>query len=217
MDMTAPTPPAPDGTVLVLASGSTYRAGVLRDAGWTVEVDPASVDERAADGLLGVVGPDGLALELARRKLADVAPRHPDDLVVAADQIGVLDIAGGVLLLTKQPDVDDAVEQLCAMSGTTHRLVNAVAATADGGATVVAGVDVVEVTMRPFSEAEAFDYVRRFEPFDTSGSYRIEDDEHMAPREPFVQSIHGAHPSSVVGMPLALLDRLIGELTSGLS
>ncbi len=201
----------------MLASGSAYRAGVLRSVGWSVEIDPPDVDERAADGLLGQVGAEGLALELARRKLADVAPRHPGRVVVAADQVGVLDRGGDGVLLTKQPDVDSAVEQLCEMSGTTHRLVNGVAVTADGGVTVIDGVDVVEVTMRPFSWVEAKSYVRRFEPFDTSGSYRIEDGGHMAPLEAFVQSIHGADRSGVVGMPLPLLDQLLGELTGGLT
>jgi septum formation protein len=200
---------------IVLASGSTYRAGVLRAAGWSVQIEPPDVDERAADGLLATVGPEGLALELARRKLAVVAPRHPSRVVVAADQLGVLGDGAHVVPLTKQPEVDTAVEQLCAMSGTTHRLVNGVVATADGGEHLVEGVDVVEVTMRVFSRAEAIDYVRRFEPFDTSGSYRIEDSERMAPLEPFVQSIHGGHPSSVVGMPLPLLTQLLEQLSSG--
>jgi len=206
------TSPWPHSAELVLASGSVYRAGVLRDAGWSVEVDPPDVDERAADGLLHEVGPEGLAQELARQKLADVAPRHPSRVVLAADQVGVLSTDGGPVLLTKRGDPDAAVEQLCSMSGTTHRLVNGLAVTADGGDTVLSGVDENEVTMRRFSRDEAREYVRRFRPFDTSGSYRLEDGDHMAPLAPFVVEVVGEDPSGVLGLPLPLLLRLIEGL-----
>lgn len=196
----------------MLASGSRYRAQLLRDAGWHVQVDPPEVDERSADHLLSSHGPHGLALELARRKLADVAPRHPGRLVVAADQVGVLDTDDGPVMLTKQPQVDGAVDQLCAMAGTRHRLVNGVAATADGGVRVVDGVDVQTVTMRSFTRAEAVEYVQRFAPHDTAGSYRLEDGELMAPLTPFVVAVEGDDPSGVLGLPLGLLDRLLDRL-----
>lgn len=197
---------------IVLASGSTYRAHVLREAGWDVDTDPPDVDERAADELLSTAGPAGLALELARRKLRDVAPRHVGRLVVAADQVGVLDLGDRLVLLTKQPTVEGAVAQLCAMSGSTHRLVNGVAVTSDGGERVVEGVDEHVVTMRSYTRAEAEDYVRRFEPFDTSGSYRLEDGERMAPSAPLVETVEGEDSSGVLGLPLPLLARLVARL-----
>lgn len=202
--------PHPSG--LVLASGSTYRASVLREAGWEVVVDPPHIDERAFDGLLGRLGPEGLAIELARRKLADVAHRHPGRVVLAADQVGVLEHEGRILMLTKQPEPEAAVRQLSRMAGSTHRLVNAVVMTVDAGTTVVEGTDVNEVTMRDFNVDEAREYVRRFRPFDTAGSYRLEDGAHMAPLDPFVTDIRGAHPSGVLGLPLPLLEQLAGRL-----
>ena len=50
--------------------------------------DPASIDERAAKAELQRSGRDALqaALELARRKAAVVAQRHPQQLVLGADQ-----------------------------------------------------------------------------------------------------------------------------------
>ena len=97
---------------------------MLAAAGIEAFVDPPEVDERAWDDQLGVLGPDGLALELADRKAAAVAPRHADALVVAGDQVGVVRAGGAERLLTKQPLADGAVEQLMTMSGTTHELVN---------------------------------------------------------------------------------------------
>jgi predicted house-cleaning NTP pyrophosphatase (Maf/HAM1 superfamily) len=75
-------------------------------------------------------------------------------------------------------------------------------------------VDRQLVTMRRFTPGEARQYVERFEPFDSSGSYRLEDQERMAPLEPFVTEVRGEHDSGVLGLPLPLLDRLLAELAA---
>ncbi|UDY36353.1 Maf family protein [Dermatobacter hominis] len=205
---------APQDGPLVLASGSRYRAALLAEAGIEVAIDPPDVDERAFDVLLERLGPDGLAVELALRKALDVAPRHPGRTVVAADQVGVLPTGGGVELLTKRPTVEGAVAQLVAMSGTTHRLVNGVVVIGPGG-TWHSGVDVQVVTMRSYTEDEARAYVERFEPFDTSGSYRLEDGDVLVreggPGAALVASVAGEHASGVVGLPLPLLRRLLAD------
>lgn len=201
--------------VLVLASGSRYRAAVLAAAGFDVVVDPPEVDERALDPLFGP-DPERLALELARRKVAAVAARHANAVVLAGDQVGVLDTEAGPRQLIKQPTEDAAVRQLVAMSGTTHRLINGIALVrTDGrGATIasVEGLDLQRVTMRPFDEDEARAYVRRFRPFDSAGSYRLEDQDEMAPDERFVVSVEGEDDSGVLGLPVPLVRRLLAEL-----
>lgn len=202
----------PSRVRLVLASGSTYRASVLADAGYEVVVDPPEVDERSYDELWVSEGPAALASVLAGAKADAVSGRHPDSLVLAADQVGVLDTVDGPVMLTKRPTVDGAVEQLLAMSGTTHRLVNALVILDTATGDAVSGVDVQTVTMRPFVEAEALEYVERFEPFDTAGSYRLEDGATMAPLEPFVAAVVGEHDSGVLGMPLPLLGRLLARV-----
>lgn len=185
---------------------------MLRDAGIDVVVDPADVDERAADALLGEVGAAGLAVELARRKAVAVAARHPGRRVVAADQVGVVTHGGVATMLTKQEDEDGAVQQLLTMSGTTHELVNGVVVLDVDSGRLVEGVDRQLVTMRPITEPEARAYVRRFEPYESAGSYRLEDQAQLAPLEPFVTDVQGEHDSGVLGMPLPLLRRLLDEL-----
>lgn len=194
---------------LVLASSSKYRASMLDRAGFEVVVDPPDVDERSLDPLLDVLGPAGLALELARRKAWSVAPRHPGGLIVAGDQVGTVQTDGAMLLLTKQPTVEGAVAQLCLMAGTAHELVNGLVVVDTRSGRVHEGTDVQLVTMRAFSQAEAGQYVERFEPFDSSGSYRLEDQEKMLPLEPFVTSVAGEDPSGVLGLPIPLLRRLL--------
>lgn len=197
---------------LVLASGSTYRARLLAAHGMDAVTDAPQVDERALDHLLASSGAEALAVELARLKARDVAPRHPGAVVVAADQVGVLDTPGSPVQLTKQLTRAGAVDQLVSMSGSAHRLVNGVVVVDTATGREVHGVDVQLVTMRAFSRAEAEAYVDRFEPWDTAGSYRIEDQDQMAEGEKLVVSVEGEDPSGVVGLPLPLLDRLLGEL-----
>ncbi len=189
----------------MLASGSPYRAAVLRGAGYDIEVDPPHVDERASDSLFAR-GAEVLALELARQKADAVAPRHVADIVLAADQVGVLDQPGGPRMLTKAPGIDAAVAQLMAMSGTTHRLINALVLLHTGTGEAVDGVDVQVVSMCEYDESAARAYVERFEPFDTAGSYRLEDDAGL------VESVQGEHDSGVLGMPLPLLGRMLEQL-----
>ncbi len=194
---------------IVLASGSPYRAEVLRSAGHSVRSDPPGVDERALDAMFHAEGPEALALELARRKVQAVRPRHLGRPVLGGDQVGVLETPAGRRMLVKANGEEAAVEQLMAMSGTTHRLVNAlvVGFESDAGVvTSVEGLDVQVVTMRHYDEATARRYVRIHEPFDTAGSYRIEDDFGL------VESVEGEDDSGVLGMPLPLLERLLARL-----
>lgn len=198
---------------VVLASSSRYRAEMLSEAGWEAVIDPPEIDERALDDELGRWGADGLALELARRKAMAVTSRHADAVVIAGDQVGVVDGPGrGAQMLTKQPTVKGAVDQLMAMSGTTHELVNGLVLVDTATGRTAEGVDRQLVTMRRFDRSEAEEYVERFQPFDSSGSYRLEDQPSMAPLEPFVVDVVGEDPSGVLGLPLPLLARLMAQL-----
>lgn len=196
---------------LVLASSSIYRARLLRDAGHEVLVDPPEVDERALDPWFVDRGARALAVELARRKAAVIAERHPGDVVVAGDQVGVVASDTGLVMLTKASSPAAAVAQLERLSGTTHELVNGLVVRRDDAE--LHGVDVQRVTFRSLRRDEIEDYVATFAPFDTSGSYRLEDDEAPGRGEPFVTRVDGEDPSGVLGLPLPLLSRLLAELS----
>jgi len=200
---------------LVLASGSSARASVLRDAGIDFVVDRPGVDERAHDDLLVAEGPSALALHLARLKLEAVAGRHPSSLVLAADQVGVLGEVGRMTMLVQQPTFDGAVEQLVAMSGTTHLLVNGLVLVDTATGREVTGTDVQTVTMRTYDRAAAEAYVHRFEPYESAGSYRLEDQEQMAPDERLLEGVAGEDPTGVLGLPLPLFRRMLAELDAG--
>jgi septum formation protein len=109
---------------LVLASGSKIRAELMRNAGLTIDVDPANVDERAVEAPLLEAGfpPEDLASVLAEAKANDVSARRPGELVIGADQI----LAFEGERRTKPDDMEAARRQLLAFSGKTHELLSAV-------------------------------------------------------------------------------------------
>jgi septum formation protein len=197
---------------IVLASASAFRAGLLREAGIQVVVDPADVDERALDELFWRRGPEVLAVELARRKAAVVAARHRDAWVIGADQVGVVGEGRAARLMVKRSTADSAVEQLMELSGGQHRLVNGVVVMAAPDGPAVEGIDEQVVRMRAFPEASARRYVERFRPFDSVGCYRLEDEIATTPGERLVERIAGEHDSGVIGLPLPLLWRLFDHL-----
>jgi len=196
----------------VLASGSVARSAVLSEEGFDFVVDRPDVDERVHDGLLESDGPESLALLLAGLKADAVASRHPDSLVLAADQVGILSTAAGLTMLKKQPTFELAVAQLLDMSGSVHQLINGLVLVDTTTGQRASGTDIQTVTMRTFSRAAAESYVRRFEPYESSGSYRIEDQQLLEPQERLLDRIDGEDVSGVRGLPLGLMRRLMNQL-----
>lgn len=110
-------------TPLLLASASETRAAMLRAAGLAPQILPARIDEEAIRAALQAEGatPRDLADALAEMKARKLSDKHPEALVLGADQ--VLELKGEVFAKPETPDAARA--QLRALSGKTHRLLSA--------------------------------------------------------------------------------------------
>jgi septum formation protein len=133
---------------LLLASKSAARRALLEGAGVPVEIKPADIDERGIEARAGLEDAETVAALLAREKAKAVAKKHPDRLVLGADQT----LALGERRFSKAPDRKAAREQIAALRGKTHTLHSAVAV-ARGGAIMFEHVDAAHLTMRDFSDA----------------------------------------------------------------
>ncbi len=149
---------------VVLASSSPRRRQLLSLIGISHTVIPADIDELPLPGEL----PDGHAERLAREKAQTVAEAFPNELVIGADTIVVLDDR----ILGKPRDERHAREMLAELSGRTHTVVTAIACALNGE--IVSGVEKVEVTFRYLTAAEIDAYVATGEPMDKAGSYGIQ-------------------------------------------
>ncbi|SHI64790.1 septum formation protein [Palleronia salina] len=160
---------------LILASGSTIRAQLLRQAGLSFETVVARIDEESVKLSLAAEGaaPRDIADALAEAKARKVSLKHPGALVLGCDQ--VLSLKGEVL--SKPRDPDDARAQLRRLSDMRHNLLSAVVAYEDGEP-LWRFVDTVRLSMRALSDDFIDDYVsRNWDSIRHSvGGYKLEEE-----------------------------------------
>jgi septum formation protein len=177
---------------LVLASRSPQRVQLMRDAGYTFEIDPADIDETFPPDLDPIEAAKFLALAKARH----VALRHPDACVIGADTV----VALGDKILGKPEDANHARQMLGDLSGSTHRVITGVAVVSPSAEAVDFAVSTV--TMRELAAAELEAYVASNDWQGKAGGYGIQDD------DPFVTCVEGP-ADNVIGLPMELLATLL--------
>jgi septum formation protein len=183
-------------TRLVLASSSPRRAEILTALGIPFLVTPADVDETVAPGESGLQA----AVRLAREKAAVGAARRPDDWVLAADTLVLLDGS----ILGKPSDDAEARDMLRMLSGREHRVVTAVRLARGSGS----GQDAVEesrVRIAALDDEEIRWYVSTGEPRDKAGAYAVQG---LGAR--FIESVEGSF-TNVMGLPARTVYRLLRE------
>ncbi len=171
---------------LVLASSSPRRQELLRHAGIAFEVEAADLSEVQIEG----EAPLAFAQRMAREKARAVFARRPQDAVLGADTIVVVE--GEVL--GKPRDPADAARMLRALSARSHEVTTAVCLLAPGIEETAA--ETTLVTMSAISEEEILSYVAGGEPLDKAGAYAVQ-----GGASRWVRRIEGCY-FNVVGLPV---------------
>ena len=191
--------------IMVLASASSARRGVLRAAGIEPVVRVSGVDEDALAASLTEPSPDELVAALAEAKalavLPSVAEEHPDAVVVGCDSMLLHD--GEVL--GKPGTVEAARKRWAAMAGSSGVLLTGHAVVRVDGATAI-GTERTTVRFGQPSERELAAYLATGEPLAVAGAFTLDGLGGW-----FVEGIDG-DPSSVIGISLPLTRRLLGEV-----
>ncbi len=204
--------------MIVLASASPRRQEILSNAGISFTVQAADIDETPLKDEL----PRACAERLAREKALAIWRTRPQDLVLGADTIVVVEER----ILGKPVDADDAARMLRLLSGRVHSVITGVcvagavaseqwpvgsANAADGGSSrsadepLATASETTLVTMNELSDEEIRGYVATGEPMDKAGAYAIQG---IASR--WIPRIEGDY-SNVVGLPVALVYRMLRE------
>lgn len=194
--------------MIILASTSTTRQSMLRNAGLNFTAVSPDVDERALFSANPQWHPAETALRLAEAKAIDVSRHHPDAFVIGADQV----LAMAQTIYGKPHDRTHCRKQLLELRGRAHALISAVVLARAGNA-VWTHVDEALLTMRDFSAQFMDGYLDAIGDDCTTsvGGYKIE-----GLGVQLFKSISGDH-FTILGLPLVpLLERLreAGEIAT---
>lgn len=183
---------------LVLASGSSARLRILREAGFDPEVIVSGVDEDDVEA----VDTPSLVTILAKRKASAVLTPGGDKIVVGCDSM--LEFDGRIF--GKPTSVDQARSWLTSMRGASGTLhtghcvmdeSNGRWATGCAGTTVHFGVT---------TDAELDAYLATGEALAVAGAFTLD-----GRSAPFIDGIEG-DPGNVIGLSLPLLRRLLARI-----
>lgn len=182
---------------LILGSGSPRRRQLLSLLGLPFVIKAARVDEEPRDGETA----KDLVRRVSQAKARAVSEVRPDELVVAADTIVVVD--GEVL--GKPRDARDAVRMLEALKGRPHTVYSGVTVWHPASQQMVYELGESTVWMREYSAEEIADYVASGDPLDKAGAYAIQH-----PQFDPVSRVEGCW-LTVVGLPLCHVRRALEQ------
>ena len=184
---------------IVLASASPRRQEILRNAGIAFVVMPSHVPEVPLDH----ESPTTYAERLAQDKALEVSKHHPEDFVLGADTVVVVDGT----MLEKPADAKDAARMLRLLSGKTHEVITGVCLVSPQvkAEELRTASETTLVTMDELTDGEMAAYIATGEPMDKAGAYAIQG---IASR--WISRIEGDY-FSVVGLPVALVYGMLQE------
>lgn len=183
---------------IILASQSPRRKELLELAGIKHRVIVSQVDE-ILDQDLDVAGQ---VQDLAIQKACAVAELYPQETVIGADTIVVLDGK----ILGKPKNEEDAFNTLKALSGRKHQVMTGIGIINKEKELLTSFVNITEVEFYYVTDEWILNYIKSGEPMDKAGSYGIQ-----GKGFELVKSISGDY-YSVMGLPIASLKRTLTHL-----
>src|ERR1700730_11295336 len=192
--------------MLMPASAAPRRQELLRNAGIAFTVRPTNIPELPQPGESGL----DCAERLARQKALAAFHQRPDDFVLGADTVVVVEGE----ILGKPRDHADAARMLRLLSGRTHRVTTGVCLVGPLRRTenqkLVTGFENTRsettlVAMTTLTDADIRSYIASGEPMDKAAAYAIQG---IASR--WIPCIEGDY-FNVVGLPVALVYRMLRE------
>ena len=140
------------------------------------------------------------AVAVVSRRKAEAVTRDPEDVVIAADTIVVVDNE----ILGKPRDEADARRMLQLLSGRDHQVMTGM--TLLRGERCIVCTEITDIHFRTLSPREIDAYIRTGEPMDKAGSYGIQGGAAL-----FAERLEGDY-YNVMGLPVCRLGQLLREI-----
>ena len=181
---------------MILASSSPRRQELLQQIGIKFEVIPSDCEEiMDAD-----ISPEDLVMGNALKKARDVACKSfYRDVVLGADTVVAIDKK----IFGKPASEEEAKEMLLTLAGCSHDVYTGIALVINDKE--YCDYSKTSVKFTKMSEKEILDYIATGEPLDKAGAYGIQ-----GKAAQYVEEIRGCY-FNIVGLPLALLKRMVNE------
>lgn len=181
---------------LLLASTSPYRRELLEKLGLPMKTQAPICDEDAFKQQ--ILDPVKLATTLAFEKAKSLATAQ--NIVIGGDQL----VALGSQIFGKPHTFAKACEQLAQMSGKTHDLITAVCVFNKEKPYPI--LNITRLKMRTLTTEQIENYVRRDQPLDSAGAYKIEKSGLT-----LFEKIECEDFSAIQGLPLLALTTLLSQ------
>jgi septum formation protein len=151
---------------IILASASPRRKEILAKIGLKFRVDESNYEEKPVQGM----SPHELARFLSREIAKDVAQKHRDALVIAADTI----VISRGRLFGKPINEDEARTMLKSLSGKAHHVITGFTIIDTESGKELSRSVKSKVFFKRLSADEIEAYIRSGEPLDKAGAYGIQ-------------------------------------------
>ena len=174
----------------ILASKSPRRQDLLLRLQTPFDVILPDVDESIinSDG-----SPETYCIALAELKADDISQHIPNEMVIGADTIVVLNNE----IFGKPDDKAVAEHMLQTLSGETHQVYTGVCVKWTEKNIHHLFAEITTVTFRDLDEKDITHYIESYPPYDKAGAYGIQDWSAI-----FVKEIKGCY-DNVVGFPIS--------------
>ena len=173
--------------MIVLASASPRRRELLKRIVKDYKVTTSDINEEESYNL----PPLEAVLDIAKRKGLNVVDKYPNDIVISADTIVVIDSK----IIGKPIDKEDAKRILKLLSNREHEVITAYCLFKGGK--MIENYVSSKVLFYELSDELIDKYIATGSPLDKAGAYGVQDNENF----PIVKAIIGS-VDNVIGFPV---------------
>lgn len=181
---------------MILASNSPRRKEILENFGFNLKIITKNIDEVSDEkDIIKKIE------DIANKKVLAVAESYPNEFVIGADTVVVIDD----LILGKPKNKKDIYDMLHLLSGKSHKVITSFSLVNISKNIFIRDSEISNVYFKNITDEEIAWYINTKEPFDKAGAYGIQ-----GKGSYFVEKIDGDF-FAVMGFPIGKFVRTLAE------